>query len=527
MAWTKEEMDAAQAAYGVGSSLSLGGPAGNPGYSEAAPVYNEQTGKYEGGGTIWVGAPGGDTPENRAIYAASTGGTVGAFDFLDESPVYSLDGKTQEQRVTAPDPRLSAPTSGGGGTATDAEFYAWLDSPEGREWAAANGYDVPVNPGNKIGEWEPQWTPEWEPTWSPGGNDTSDEDFYIWLDSPEGREWYGRQTLDETGKPIPPNGVPIPPNGVSDADFYTWLNTDAGQDWYDDQNTDTGFDFEAMNDRLSLGGIQSDPDHVAADAPVFNFETGEYEDGGPNPNYSYDRLTQAQRIAKFAGDQGTNVAPIGENSMIESLRPDLIGYESSSNKDFYQQQFQDMRTQEASNDFREDNARALAAKPQSTRGTATDEEFYTWLNTDEGRDWYANDYTPGENANNNFTDPWAWADLPEVQIGTGQPDSLGTQIGLNQNYNWGPGTSNTDIISSLSGSLGGDALDYLNKNNNLSDAPSFLDQSAFGDYVQNDNPNDSGYGKALNKLYNQVWTPQGTSAPGANVPVGYASPLSK
>jgi len=415
MAWTKEEMDAAQAAYGVGSSLSLGGPAGNPGYSEAAPVYNEQTGKYEGGGTIWVGAPGGDTPENRAIYAASTGGTVGAFDFLD---------------------------------------------------------------------------------------------------------WYGRQTLDETGKPIPPNGV-------SDADFYTWLNTDAGQDWYDDQNTDTGFDFEAMNDRLSLGGIQSDPDHVAADAPVFNFETGEYEDGGPNPNYSYDRLTQAQRIAKFAGDQGTNVAPIGENSMIESLRPDLIGYESSSNKDFYQQQFQDMRTQEASNDFREDNARALAAKPQSTRGTATDEEFYTWLNTDEGRDWYANDYTPGENANNNFTDPWAWADLPEVQMGTGQPDSLGTQIGLNQNYNWGPGTSNTDIISSLSGSLGGDALDYLNKNNNLSDAPSFLDQSAFGDYVQNDNPNDSGYGKALNKLYNQVWTPQGTSAPGANVPVGYASPLSK
>lgn len=34
---------------------TLGSPAGNPGYSFAAPRYNAQTGQYEGGGAIWVG----------------------------------------------------------------------------------------------------------------------------------------------------------------------------------------------------------------------------------------------------------------------------------------------------------------------------------------------------------------------------------------------------------------------------------------------------------------------------------------
>lgn len=37
----------------------------NPGYSFKAPRFNFWKLRYEGGGIVWVGTKGGDTPENR------------------------------------------------------------------------------------------------------------------------------------------------------------------------------------------------------------------------------------------------------------------------------------------------------------------------------------------------------------------------------------------------------------------------------------------------------------------------------
>ena len=58
---------------------------------------------------------------------------------------------------------------------------------------------------------------------------------------------------------------------------------------------------------------------------------------------------------KGFGVQGTtpNMPAGGLEGLIESMRPDLTGYESSSNKDFYQKQFQDMRTQQNGQRFNE------------------------------------------------------------------------------------------------------------------------------------------------------------------------------
>ena len=187
--------------------------------------------------------------------------------------------------------------------------------------------------------------------------------------------------------------------------------------------------------------------------------------------------------------------PAGNAPMdLSGLLPEKQGYESSSNKDFYQRQFQELMGQQTGQKLSD-----LAAAMRRQEATAQPQ---------------------GEPFGG---DPWSWANLPEVRVSDGSPPST---YGIEQNpqFNWDPNTSNAEILSQITPRLSDVEAQFLKKNP-LDDAPSFLDQGAFRSYIDNKNPNDKLFGDALNKVYNNVWTPS-VSNSGPSAPAGYALPRS-
>lgn len=176
-------------------------------------------------------------------------------------------------------------------------------------------------------------------------------------------------------------------------------------------------------------------------------------------------------------------------SLNDALRPPLEGFEASTNKDLYQNQFADLR--------RDQNAYGLRALAAAVRGQDAQ-----------------NNPSPAQ-------DPWAWANLPEVRHGTGGVDApISYQI--NPRYGWDDTTSNQQVVQDLN--LSAAEMAALQKHpQRWEDAPSVFDRNAFQEFITV-NPNDKAWTNALNKVFQATWTPvQGTEGP--TVPVGYASPV--
>lgn len=260
---------------------------------------------------------------------------------------------------------------------------------------------------------------------------------------------------------------------------------------------------------LTLGGSTSDVE-TAYEEPVPGQEYQDpfepptnYDPSGGNglPNggipLDYQGWTGSQPVqgVDYAGIGVEGTQPIGGlEDLMAQLTPEKTGYESSSNKDFYQKQFQDMRTQEAGNDMRE---WAAAIKAQEAAAAPQGEAF--------------------------GGDPWSWTTLPQVMTG-GTVAATPVEWGLNPDFAWGDDVTNQQILQDINPRLSESEQLYLNKNP-LTDAPSFTDQTAFRDFINTDHPNDKGYTSVLNKIYNNVWQATGGNEGGIAVPEGYANPI--
>jgi hypothetical protein len=179
----------------------------------------------------------------------------------------------------------------------------------------------------------------------------------------------------------------------------------------------------------------------------------------------------------------------------------LQGYESSTNKDFYQQQFANMRSQQMRNQERE--GMAYDARQQA----ASQDPFE--FNSETAFDWY----NGGEG-------------LPEVQMGTGQ----GTEGEWSLN-DWATAgeTSNADILrAALDKSTFGEG--------NVALAEGLLAGGGMDNdfsWAQFENPNsvieafDGGYGTENENMVRAALNNAFTQAPGGpSTPVGYAKPVS-
>jgi len=208
----------------------------------------------------------------------------------------------------------------------------------------------------------------------------------------------------------------------------------------------------------------------------------------------------------WGGGGSSGVDPVGGPSGALNSDNPLIGWDASTNKDFYQQQFKDMRDRSGS-----ENQQALAASLRAQE---------------------IKDAGPAE-----ATDPWAWAGGSEqfAPVVGGAPEGVDPNSWtLNPQYGWEQGTTNAQILGDLGGIFNTDEQAMLNKhqqnpNNNWNESTYW--SSAPRDQVYDSmfggaNKQDPNWTNVLQKIYNNVWTQPGTAPTpgGMNVPAGYASP---
>ena len=117
---------------------------------------------------------------------------------------------------------------------------------------------------------------------------------------------------------------------------------------------------------------------------------------------------------------GMNTLDPGYQSNIQGNDLERFGYDSSSNQDFYQRQFADMRAQQMRQDDREGQAReAATAAANAPQGEAFG------------------------------GDPWAWANLPDIVQGGGGAGQDPNAWIFNPNYGINEQTTNSELMLSL------------------------------------------------------------------------------
>lgn len=180
----------------------------------------------------------------------------------------------------------------------------------------------------------------------------------------------------------------------------------------------------------------------------------------------------------------------------------LQGYESSSNRDFYQRQFANMNDQQ-----NQEAAMAAAIRNQA----------------------------PAEQGPAFGGDPWSWANLPEVVSGAGSDDPNYDPNAwiLNPAYGFTAGdTTHADIVRQLGGLRTFNDEDRNWFGDLLSENPDMEDYTLWA------RDRDKAYNQVasgglspdakdrVNRLLNNVWIQQGDAPTpgGMNVPAGYASP---
>jgi len=171
----------------------------------------------------------------------------------------------------------------------------------------------------------------------------------------------------------------------------------------------------------------------------------------------------------------------------------LQGYESSSNKDFYQQQFANMQADQMRQQGQNAALREQAAQPSQASA-----------------------------------DPWAWTNLPETVVN----ENTGTDgFALNSNYGFTPQTTNADIVSSL-GPIWSE--EEKNLQQGFLQDPGFQERTNWATagspqtVLNNLSPDLAPKNvEWITKALNNAYTPAGNApTPGGfNVPAGYASPV--
>ena len=237
--------------------------------------------------------------------------------------------------------------------------------------------------------------------------------------------------------------------------------------------------------------------------PNYNPEGGNGLPNGGIPNDSL--LDSAGRgyhglVTETLGHGGgAGRGPAGNTPLDRAgLLPDRQGYESASNKDFYQRQFQEMMGQQTGQKLSD---LAAAVRRQEAAAQPQGEPF--------------------------GGDPWSWANLPEVRMGSGisnTPD----EYSLNQRFDWGPGTSNQDILNDLMPTFNESTQVFLNKHPEyFSQGPNWVDsRENLQDWAAaNPSPNDKGWTTAINKIGQNVWQPVDGGISGPSAPTGYALPV--
>jgi hypothetical protein len=209
-----------------------------------------------------------------------------------------------------------------------------------------------------------------------------------------------------------------------------------------------------------------------------------------------DSISQYTGSDPFAGVQSGGVRGVGTAApqAIANRANPLQGYESSSNKDYYQQQFQNMRAQQLGQQDAGNAAAGYQAPPQ------------------------------GE-----LADPWANKNLPDVYVQGGQEGYDPNEMIFNEDY---AGMSNAQIANKVSGLSVFDS----SQKDFLSDVigPNWNDSYSFSNNPELARSNltgaDSGYNSAnkatMNTLFDQLTSPAGQlpTPGGQSVPLGYASP---
>jgi hypothetical protein len=219
--------------------------------------------------------------------------------------------------------------------------------------------------------------------------------------------------------------------------------------------------------------------------------------GDPNSRPTYERSgVPWERSDPFSGVTAGGVQGVGTVGALPTASRDnpLQGYESSSNKDYYQKQFQNMRAQQLGQQDASNAASAYQAPEQAPLG-----------------------------------DPWANMNVPDVYVqGTTEGYDPNEMI-LNPRYE---GMTNSAIINSVSDlSVFNDedrrwfdevaaSPDQQSSYGFIGDRQGVLDRNAAGDMTgQNKN--------RISSVIDQLYQPQGDLATpgGMRVPVGYASPI--
>lgn len=290
------------------------------------------------------------------------------------------------------------------------------------------------------------------------------------------------------------------------------------------------------SDGLSLGGAGPAPATAGQDgqdpfAPPPNYQ----QSGGnglPNGgipegylpdsqgNSYWDYVTNGGTVPNVPGYAGRYVLPNGsftnrnfgqgggavtgpnptDWSAFEGIVPDLQGWEASTNKDFYQKQFQSLGAQRNAMQQAE-IAAAVRAQNAANRPPAEPE------------------------------DPWGWANLPQVQMG-GSVAASPIEWGLNSNYGITEGMTNRDAVGAMSQLLTPQEQAMMTQH--WQDSPATAQGTRWttagsptallGSLGQNSTLSPE-FANTLQKVFNNIYTQTGGGTGGISVPEGYANPV--
>jgi hypothetical protein len=266
-------------------------------------------------------------------------------------------------------------------------------------------------------------------------------------------------------------------------------------------------------DGLSLGGAGPAP----ATPPQVGTQPGVFEppnnydpkggngrpNGGIPPDYLLDSKGTGYGGLPYKGSTlglGTGVTGIAKDPAIDwssVITPPKHGYESSSNKDFYQRQFQQQEGQQNGQRFQE-LAAAIRARQAAAAPPAAPK------------------------------DPWGWANLPEVKMG-GTVAATPIEWGLNKNYGITPGMTNQQATGAVSSVLTPEEAAMMAQH--WKENPT----GATGtNWVNSGSPNtlvgqlgggiSPEFTSTLQKVFNNIYTQTGGGTGGVSVPTGYAHP---
>jgi hypothetical protein len=210
----------------------------------------------------------------------------------------------------------------------------------------------------------------------------------------------------------------------------------------------------------------------------------------PNPNNPKNQLTM--------GGGGSGIAQQPAIDWSSVITPPRHGYESSSNKDFYQRQFQQQEGQQNAQKLKE-FAAAMRAEQAAKAPVPTPQ------------------------------DPWSWANLPKVQTGSTRTVTP-IEWGLNSNYGITPGMTNQQATGAVSSVLTPEEAAMMAQH--WKDNPTGATQS---NWVNSGSPNtligqlgggiSPEFTNTLQKVFNNIYTQTGGGTQGIAVPQGYANPV--